>query len=135
MKYKKLPLNKKRRIVEEAMREGNVTAVARKYGLSESTVSSWLSKDELNPDKEYARVRREKRSCDRRGLPKEPKDPIPEGVAMAANTDPEELKREIRDLRRKNAYLEDKVAYLEKLYEVMIKEKAGVAPKKKDSAR
>ena len=51
---------------------------------------------------------------------------------MAAKTNPEELAKENSDLRRKNAYLEDEVAYLKKLYEVMLKEKSEDAPKKKD---
>ena len=56
MKYKKVSLSKKRKIVEEAMAEKNIAAVARRHGLSESTVSSWLSDDDINPDKEYARA-------------------------------------------------------------------------------
>ena len=135
MKYKKLPLSKKRKIVEEAMAEKNITAVARRHGLSESTVSSWLSNDDFNPDKEYARARREKRTRVTRLKLKEPKDPIPEGIAVAANKNPEELAREVRDLRRKNAYLEDEVAYLKKLYEIMTGKKSDEAPKKKDSRR
>lgn len=62
MKYKKVSLSKKRKIVEEAMAEKNITAVARRHGLSESIVSSWLSNNDINPDKEYARVRRENRN-------------------------------------------------------------------------
>ena len=54
---------------------------------------------------------------------------------MAANKNPEELAREVRDLRRKNAYLEDEVAYLKKLYEIMTGKKSDEAPKKKDSRR
>ena len=133
MKYKKVSLSKKRKIVEEAMAEKNITAVARRHGLSESTVSSWLSNDDINPDKEYARARREKRTGVTRLKLKEPKDPIPEVIAVAAKTNPEELAKENSDLRRKNAYLEDEVAYLKKLYEVMLNEKSEDAPKKKDS--
>ena len=131
MKYKKVSLSKKRKIVEEAMAEKNIAAVARRHGLSESTVSSWLSDDDINPDKEYARARREKRTGVMRLKLKEPKDPIPEGIAVAANKNPEELAREVRDLRRKNAYLEDEVAYLKKLYEIMTGKKSDEAPKKK----
>ena len=131
MKYKKVSLSKKRKIVEEAMAEKNIAAVARRHGLSESTVSN----DDIKPDKEYARARREKRTGVTRLKLKEPKDPIPEGIAVAANKNPEELAREVRDLRRKNAYLEDEVAYLKKLYEIMTGKKSDEAPKKKDSRR
>ena len=133
MKYKKLPLSKKRKIVEEVMLENSIAAVARKYGIPDTTVGRWLSNDEINPDKEYARTRREKKVEGTRTVLKEPKDPIPEVIAVAAKTNPEELAKENRDLRRKNAYLEDEVAYLKKLYEVMLKEKSEDAPKKKDS--
>ena len=133
MKYKKFPIEKKREIVEEAMLGSNIAAVARKYGTPYTTVLSWLSNDEINPDKEYARARREKKCMGTEAKLKEPKDPIPEVIAVAAKTNPEELAKENRDLRRKNAYLEDEVAYLKKLYEVMLKEKSEDAPKKKDS--
>ena len=133
MKYKKFPIEKKREIVEEAMLGSNIAAVARKYGTPYTTVSSWLSNDEINPDKEYAGARREKKGKGTEAKLKEPKDPIPEVIAVAAKTNPEELAKENRDLRRKNEYLEDEVAYLKKLYEVMLKEKSEDAPKKKDS--
>lgn len=42
---------------------------------------------------------------------------------MAAKTNPEELAKENSDLRRKNAYLEDEVAYIKTLMEVMLKDK------------
>ena len=119
MKYKKLPLSKKRKIVEEVMLGNSIAAVARKYGIPDTTVGSWLSNDEINPDKEYARARREKKAMGTEAKLKEPKDPIPEVIAVAAKTNPEELAKENSDLRRKNAYLEDEVAYLKKLYEVM----------------
>ena len=132
MKYKKLPLSKKRKIVEEVMLGNSIAAVARKYGIPDTTVGSWLSNDEINPDKEYARARREKKAMGTEAKLKEPKDPIPEVIAVAAKTNPEELAKENRDLRRKNEYLEDEIAYLKKLYEVMLKEKSEDAPKKKD---
>ena len=85
-------------------------------------MGGWLSDDEFNPDKEYARTRREKKDNASRGSRvsiKKPKDPIPEGIVMAAKTNPEELARENRDLRKKVDYLEDKVAYLEQLYKII----------------
>ena len=97
-------------------------------------MGGWLSDDELNPDKEYARTRREKKDNASRGSRvsiKKPKDPIPEGIVMAAKTNPEELARENRDLRKKVDYLEDKVAYLEQLYKI-IKTKPEEVVKKKD---
>lgn len=53
---------------------------------------------------------------------------------MASTLNPEELKKENKDLRKKIAYLEDKVAYLEALYKV-IKEDASEVSKKKDLKR
>ena len=123
MKYNKLPTEKKREIVEEAMLESNIAAVAKKYGTPYTTVLSWLSNDEINPDKEYARARREKKGMGTEAKLKEPKDPISEVIAVAAKTNPEELAKENSDLRRKNAYLEDEVAYIKTLMEVMLKDK------------
>ena len=123
MKYKKFPIEKKREIVEEAMLESNIAAVAKKYGTPYTTVLSWLSNDEINPDKEYARARREKKAMGTEAKLKEPKDPISEVIAVAAKTNPEELAKENSDLRRKNAYLEDEVAYIKTLMEVMLKDK------------
>ena len=133
MKYKQRTFDKQRKIVEEVMLGNSIAAVARKYGIPDTTVGSWLSNDEINPDKEYARARREKKAMGTEAKLKEPKDPIPAVIAVAAKTNPEELAKENSDLRRKNAYLEDEVAYLKKLYEVMLKEKSEDAPKKKDS--
>ena len=56
MKYKKLPIEKKREIVEEVMSEKNIADVARKYDIPYTTVVGWLSNDEIYPDKEYASI-------------------------------------------------------------------------------
>ena len=113
MKYKKFTFEMKKKIVAEAMQAKSFKSVSIKYGVARSTLGGWLSDDELNPDKEYARTRREKKDNASRGSRvsiKKPKDPIPEGIVMAAKTNPEELARENRDLRKKVDYLEDKVA-------------------------
>lgn len=134
MKYKKFTFEMKKKIVAEAMQAKSFKSVSIKYGVARSTLGGWLSDDELNSDKEYARTRREKKDNASRGSRvsiKKPKDPIPEGIVMAAKTNPEELARENRDLRKKVDYLEDKVAYLEQLYKI-IKTKPEEVVKKKD---
>lgn len=134
MKYKKFTFEMKKKIVAEAMQAKSFISVSIKYGVARSTLGGWLSDDELNSDKEYARTRREKKDNASRGSRvsiKKPKDPIPEGIVMAAKTNPEELARENRDLRKKVDYLEDKVAYLEQLYKI-IKTKPEEVVKKKD---
>ena len=134
MKYKKFTFEMKKKIVAEAMQAKSFKSVSIKYGVARSTLGGWLSDDELNSDKEYARTRREKKDNASRGSRvsiKKPKDPIPKGIVMAAKTNPEELARENRDLRKKVDYLEDKVAYLEQLYKI-IKTKPEEVVKKKD---
>ena len=42
---------------------------------------------------------------------------------MAAKSDIDELKKESRGLKKRNAYLEDEVAYIKTLMEVMLKDK------------
>ena len=133
MKYKKFTFEMKKKIVAEAMQAKSFKSVSIKYGVARSTLGGWLSDDELNSDKEYARTRREKKDNASRGSRvsiKKPKDPISEGIVMAAKTNPEELARENRDLRKKVDYLEDKVAYLEQLYKI-IKIKPEEVVKKK----
>ena len=97
---------------------------ARRTDNSPATISAWLRDDDINPDKEYARLRRER-------IKPKPIDPFPQGVSAVARTNPEELVAENRNLRRKVAYLEDKVAYLESLFNSVSK-KPWEIPKKKD---
>ena len=133
MKYKKFTFEMKKKIVAEAMQAKSFKSVSIKYGVARSTLGGWLSDDELNSNKEYARTRREKKDNASRGSRvsiKKPKDPIPEGIVMAAKTNPEELARENRDLRKKVDYLEDKVAYLEQLYKIIKTKKEEVVKKK-----
>ena len=101
-----------------------VTEAARRTDNSPATITAWLRDDDINPDKEYARLRRERRK------PK-PIDPFPQGVSAVARTNPDELVAENRNLRRKVAYLEDKVAYLESLFNSVSKKPQEI-PKKKD---
>ncbi len=61
-----------------------------------------------------------------------PKDPFPYGVEMASIKNPDELQRENKDLRKKVAYLEDKVAYLTEWYKVISEEPERIL-KKNDS--
>ena len=61
-------------------------------------------------------------------------DPSPEGIEEVTTTNPIELKKENKDLRKKIAYLEDKVRYLETLYS-LISTSPTEASKKKDSKR
>ena len=42
---------------------------------------------------------------------------------MAAKSDIDELKKERRELKKRNAYLEDEVAYIKTLMEGMLKDK------------
>ena len=59
-----------------------------------------------------------------------PKDPFPYGVEMASIRNPDELLRENKDLRKKVAYLEDKVAYLTELYKVISEEPERIIKKR-----
>ena len=58
-----------------------------------------------------------------------PKDPFPYGVEMASIRNPDELLRENKDLRKKVAYLENKVAYLTELYKVISEEPERITKK------
>ena len=130
MGYRKLSRQEKLEAVEAVNSGMRITEVARILGVPDTSISNWLAKDEFNPDKEYVRIRAERKGVGRPA----PKDPFPEGVEMARSRDPQELEREIRDLRKKNAYLEDKVAYLQALYEI-IKESPETISKKNDAGQ
>ena len=130
MGYRKLSRQEKLEAVEAVNSGMRITEVARILGVPDTSISNWLAKDEFNPNKEYVRMRAERKGSGRHS----PKDPFPEGVEMARSRDPQELEREIRDLRKKNAYLEDKVAYLQALYEI-IKESPETISKKNDAGQ
>lgn len=130
MTYRKVSRQEKIEAVEAVNNGLRIAEVAKILGIPSTTISNWLAKDEFNPDKEYVRIRAERKGVGRPA----PKDPFPEGVEMARSRDPQELERELRDLRKKNAYLEDKVAYLQALYEI-IKESPETISKKNDAGR
>lgn len=115
----------------EAVNAGmSIADVSRVLGRPCTTISNWLADGEFNPDGKYVRLRKGRKGLGRH----RPKDPFPEGVEMAADRDPEELAREVRDLRRKNAYLEDRAAYLQALFETVGEDPLGIA-KKNDAGR
>ena len=126
MKYKKFNRQEKIEAVELVNGGMRSTEVAEILGTSDTTISQWLAKDEFNPDKEYVRIREQRKGT---GRHPEPKDPFPEGVEMASSRDPQELERENKDLRKKVAYLENKVAYLTALYKIINKNPEDVAKK------
>lgn len=128
MKYRKFSAQEKIDVVEAINSGLSIADAARILDINTNTIAYWMTKDEFNPDKEYVRIRTGWKAT---GKPA-PKDPFPGGVEMAESIDPQELVREIRDLRKKNAYLEDKVAYLEALYEI-IKKDPGAVSKKNDA--
>lgn len=128
MIYKKLSRQEKIEAVKAVNSGMSIAEVARILDIPDSTIANWMTKEEFNPDTEYVRIKKERKEARRVSA----KDPFPEGVEMAKNKDPEELERELRDLRKKNAYLEDKVAYLQALYEI-IKESPETISKKNDA--
>lgn len=131
--YKKLSKKEKAKVVKMVLDGESISAVSRITGSAESSIKNWLGNEEINPDREYALKYKEERpwlGMKKKGFNQT--DPSPEGVAEVTTTDPVELKKENNDLRRKIAYLEDKVLYLEKLYE-LIGTKPSEVSKKKDS--
>jgi len=130
MKYKKLSHKEKLEAVEAVNSGMRIVDVAKILGVSEGSISYWMAKDEFNPNKEYVKMVAERKGQ----VIHAPKDPLPKGIEMAKNKDPQELERELRDLRKKNAYLEDKVAYLQALYDV-IKESPETISKKNDAGQ
>lgn len=132
-KYKRVATEEKIRIVSLVIAGESVTEVAKKARVPRSTLVMWIADERINPDKEYAlRYRKEHPwmgKTKKKGFKEA--DPSPEGVKETTSSNPEELKKENKDLRRKIAYLEDKVLYLETLYE-LISESPDEVSKKKD---
>ena len=61
MKYKKRRHDEKVAAVRMVVEGGlTVTEAARRTDNSPATISAWLRDDDINPDKEYARLRRER---------------------------------------------------------------------------
>ena len=126
-------------VVKKVLQGLPITKVSKQTGIAFTTINYWLSDEDINPDKKYAKEHQDYAYRRNHGKLKKrkiqiPRDPYPEGIEMASTLNPEELKKENKDLRKKIAYLEDKVAYLEALYKV-IKEDASEVSKKKDLKR
>lgn len=133
MKYRKWTLEQKQGIVRLFYANGRKWKdSARKAGISEGLLRYWLADEDINPDNEYARELRSRLKV-KPANRHEPKDPFPSGVEMASEKNPDELQRENKDLRKKIAYLEDKVAYLTELYKVISAEPEKIS-KKNDSS-
>ena len=132
MKYRKWTLEQKQAVVKLFYANGrHWNDTARKAGISEGLLRYWLASEDINPDKEYAGGLRSRLKVKPRSR-HVPKDPFPYGVEMASIKNPDELQRENKDLRKKVAYLEDKVAYLTELYKVISEEPERIL-KKNDS--
>lgn len=133
--YKKVSKEEKVRIVSLVLAGKGISETARSTKMSDTTLRTWLADETINPNKEYALKFREEHSW--LGMKKKvfkEVDPSPEGIEEVTTTDPIELKKENKDLRRKIAYLEDKVVYLETLYSLISTSPTEVS-KKKDSKR
>ena len=131
--YKILSKKEKAKIVSRVIAGESVSEVSRATKVARTSIRNWLGNEEINPDREYALKYKEEHSW--KGMKKKgfnQADPSPEGIPEVTTTDPVELKKENKDLRRKIEYLEDKVLYLEKLYE-LIGTKPSEVSKKKDS--
>lgn len=131
--YKKISKKEKAKIVSRVVAGESIAEVSRRTKVAESSIKNWLGNEEINPDKEYALKYKEEHpwmSMKKKGFKEV--DPSPEGIDEVTTTDPVELKKENKDLRKKIEYLEDKVLYLETLYE-LIGTKPSEVSKKKDS--
>ncbi len=96
----------------------SIPEVSRKTKTALSAIKVWLVNEEINTDKEYALKYKEEHPW--LGMKKngfKEVDPNPEGIDEVTTTDPVELKKESKDLRKKIAYVEGKVRYFETLYE------------------
>ncbi len=131
-KYKKVAKEEKVRIVSMVLAGESLTEVSKEAKVARSTLEMWIANEEINPDKEYALKYKKEHSWMKTKKSFKETDPCPEGIAEATTNDPDELKRIIKDLRRKIAFLDDKVLYLETLYET-ISVKPSEISKKKDS--
>ncbi len=126
MKYKIRSEAEKNTAVQYALKSGkSIRQVSLEMGIAFSSLKNWIHKERMKTDSEYAKLMKERESKKLRA-----EDPFPDGVLMAAKTNPEELARENKDLRRKIAYQEDKIAYLETLYKLI-----GADPDKIDKKK
>ena len=133
--YKILSKKEKAKIVSRVIAGESIREVSRATKVSKSSIINWLGNEEINPDREYALKYKEEHpwmGMKKKGFKEV--DPSPEGIPEVTTTDPVELKKENKDLRKKISYLEDKNLYLETLYE-LISTKPSEVSKKKDSKR
>jgi hypothetical protein len=134
MKYRKWTLEQKRAIVKKFyLTNRNWQQTTREANISDGLLRYWLADEDINPDKDYAKKLRSRLKV-KLAERKAPTDPLPNGVEMASVNNPDELLRENKDLRKKIAYLEDKVAYLTELYKVISEEPEKIL-KKNGSSR
>lgn len=129
--YKKVSREEKVRIVSLVLAGKGIYETAKSTGTADTTLRMWLANETINPDKEYALKFREEHSW--LGMKKKAfkeVDPSLEGIEEVTTTNPIELKKENKDLRKKIAYLEDKVRYLETLYSLISTSPTGASRKK-----
>lgn len=129
MKYRKWTLEQKRAIANKFyLNNRNWQQTTGEANISNGLLMYWLADEDINPNKDYARELRSRMKV-RPAQRKAPTDPLPNGVEMASVNNPDELLRENKDLRKKIAYLEDKVAYLTELYKVISEEPEKISKK------
>lgn len=129
--YKKVSREEKVRIVSLVLAGKGIYETAKSTETADTTLRMWLANETINPDKEYALKFREEHSW--LGMKKKAfkeVDPSLEGIEEVTTTNPIELKKENKDLRKKIAYLEDKVRYLETLYSLISTSPTGASRKK-----
>ncbi len=129
--YKKILRKDKEKTVSKVIAGESIAEVSRATKAAESSIKNWIANEEINPDREYALKYREEHpwlGMKKKGFNQT--DPSPDGIPEVTTTDPVELKKENKDLRKKIEYLEDKVLYLEKLYEILGTEPSEASKKR-----
>ncbi len=130
--YKKISRKEKEKTVSMVIAGESIAEVSRATKAAESSIKNWIANEEINPDREYALKYREEHPWLEKMKSKgfNQTDPSPDGIPEVTTTDPVELKKENKDLRKKIEYLEDKVLYLEKLYEILGTEPSEASKKR-----
>ena len=111
--YKKLSKKEKAKIVLRVLAGESIRELSRATKVASSSIIRWLENEEISPDREYALKYKDEHpwmGMKKKGFKEA--DPSPEGIPEVTTTDPVELKKENKDLRKKIEYLEDKVLYL-----------------------
>lgn len=131
--YKKISNDEKVKAVSMILAGTSLRNVEKKTGVAKSTIREWVANADINPDKEYAlKYRLEHPLMDKRMRTSfDKKDSFIEEISTTTTSNLEELKKENKDLRKKIAYLEYKITYLQTLYEIISINPLEV-PKKKD---